>query len=146
LAAAEDDERLVPGYTATEESTDSDLTEWSQVRAVVTELGLGRERVLSHVGHDQAADRWLNGEGGPDNEMTRQAPALCQSCGFLVGIAGSLGRQFGVCTNEFSPQDGEVVTLDHGCGGHSDVSEPKRGVRLGVPVWDTISIDVSLFD
>ncbi len=141
-----EDVRLEPGYTGGELARDPDPAEASQVRAVVAELGLGRERVLSPVGRDEAVERWLAGPGGPDNAMTQQAPANCQTCGFLVGISGSLGRLFGVCTNELAPTDGAVVSRDHGCGGHSDVLEPSKGVDLSLPVWDTISIEEGLFD
>jgi hypothetical protein len=113
---------------------------------VVAELGLGRERVMSQYGRDEAADRWVEGEGGPHNAMTKQAPGVCQGCAYFVRLTGSLGRQFGVCANEFSPQDAHVVTVDHGCGAHSDVVEPQRGVDLPRPVWDTISTDDLLFD
>ena len=41
---------------------------------------------------------------------------------------------------------GRVVSVDHGCGGHSDVVASERGVRLPDPVLDTITIDQSLFD
>jgi hypothetical protein len=141
-----DDVRLVPGYTGGEFAADTDPAEASQLRAVVAELGLGRERVLSIDGRDDAAERWLAGPGGPDNPMTQQAPAPCQTCGFFVGITGGLGRLFGVCTNELSPSDGAVVSFEHGCGGHSDVVEPSRGVDLSLPIWDTVSIDEGLFD
>jgi len=146
LAPAEaDDYRLEPGYTGGELATDEDPAEASQTRAVVAELGLGRERVLSPEGRDAAAERWLESPGGPDNAMTQQAPGLCESCGFFVAITGSLGRLFGVCTNELSPSDGAVVSRDHGCGGHSDVVAPAKGVDLSVPVWDTISVEEGLF-
>jgi hypothetical protein len=141
-----DDVRLVPGYTGGEFAADADPAEASQLRAVVAELGLGRERVLSIDGRDEAAERWLAGPGGPDNPMTQQAPASCQTCGFFVGITGGLGRLFGVCTNELSPSDGAVVSFEHGCGGHSDVVEPSKGVDLSLPIWDTVSIDEGLFD
>lgn len=141
-----EDVRLEPGYTGGELATDPDPAEASQIRAVVAELGLGRERVLSAAGRDDAVERWLAGPGGPDNAMTQQAPANCQTCGFLVGISGSLGRLFGVCTNELAPTDGAVVSRDHGCGGHSDVLEPSKGIDLSLPVWDTISIEEGLFD
>jgi hypothetical protein len=144
--AGSDDIRLVPGYTGGEQAGDTDPAEASQVRAVVAELGLGRERVLSLEGRDDAAERWLAGPGGPDNAMTQQAPGLCQSCGFLAAVTGGLGRLFGVCTNELSPNDGGVVSLEHGCGGHSDVVEPSRGIDLSLPVWDTISVEDGLFD
>ena len=50
--------------------------EWAATRAVVAELGLGRERVMSQYGRDEAADRWVEGEGGPHNAMTKQAPGV----------------------------------------------------------------------
>ncbi len=31
-----------------------------------------------------------------------------------------MGQLFGVCANEWSPDDGKVVSLDHGCGAHSE--------------------------
>ena len=144
--APADDYRLEPGYTGGESAADEDPAEASQPRAGVAELGLGRERVLSVEGRDAAAERWLESGGGPDNAMTQQAPALCQTCGFFIGLSGGLGRVFGVCANELSPSDGAVVSRDHGCGGHSDVVAPTKGVDLGVPVWDTISIEEGLFD
>jgi len=144
--AAPDDYRLEPGYTGGESATDADPAEASQTRAVVAELGLGRERVLSPEGRDAALERWLDGPGGPDNAMTQQAPGLCETCGFFVPLRGSFGRLFGACTNELAPSDGTVVSRDHGCGGHSDVVAPNLGVDLGLPVWDTVSIDEGLFD
>ena len=146
LPAPPDDPRLVPGYTGGVDAADADPAEFAQTRAVVAELGLGRERLLSPQGRDEAVERWIAGSGGPDNAMAKQAPAPCEACGFFVSLAGSLGRVFGVCANRFSPQDGEVVSRDHGCGGHSDVPTARRGVELGVPVWDTISIDQTIFD
>ncbi|MGC3994359.1 MAG: DUF3027 domain-containing protein [Propionicimonas sp.] len=146
LAPAEpDDVRLEPGYTGGEFAADADPAEASQTRALVAELGLGRERVLSVEGRDDAVERWLDGPGGSDNAMTQQAPGLCETCGFFVGVTGALGRVFGVCTNELSPSDGTVVSRAHGCGGHSDVVAPSKGVDLSLPVWDTISIEEGIF-
>lgn len=144
--APPDDYRLEPGYTGGEFAADPEPAEASQIRAVVAELGLGRERVLSIEGRDAAAERWLDGPGGPDNPMTQQAPAPCETCGFFVPLTGSLGRLFGACSNELSPTDGTVVSRNHGCGGHSDVTEPSRGIDLSLPVWDTVSVDEGLFD
>lgn len=141
-----DDYRLEPGYTGGEDAGEGDPAQASQLRGVVAELGLGRERVLSPDGIEEAAERWLAGPGGPDNPMTQQAPAMCQTCGFFVPLAGRLGRLFGVCANELSPSDASVVSRDHGCGGHSDVTEASKGVDLSAPVWDTIGLDDSLFD
>ncbi len=144
--AASDDVRLEPGYTGGEDAADAEPAEASQIRAVVAELGLGRERVLSVTGRDQAAERWLAGPGGPDTAMANQAPATCATCGFRISLAGSLSRLFGVCANELSPSDGEVVSMDHGCGGHSDILEVSRGVDLSLPIWDTVTVEEGLFD
>nr|WP_235750562.1 DUF3027 domain-containing protein [Nigerium massiliense] len=146
MPTADADPRLEPGFTGGDHARDEDPAEWSQTRAVVAELGLGRERVLSQYGRDEAADRWIDGDGGPHNQMTKQAPGVCQECAYFVRLSGSLGREFGVCTNEYSQADASVVSVDHGCGAHSDVAEPQSGVDLPRPVWDTISIDQTLFD
>jgi hypothetical protein len=39
-----------------------------------------------------------------------------------VTVGGSLGAVFGVCANGQSPEDGTVVSLDHGCGAHSETA------------------------
>ena len=94
-----------------------------------------------------AVERWIEGDGGPNNQMTKQAPGLCADCGYLIRLSGRLGRCFGVCANEFSPRDGSVVSIDHGCGAHSDVSDATHGVELPRPVWDTVTLDeMVLFD
>lgn len=146
LPTPDNDPRLEPGYTGGELAADEDPAEWAATRAVASELGLGRERVLSREGRDLAAQRWAEGSGGPDDQHSRHAPRPCHSCGYFVRLQGSLGRLYGVCTNEYSPFDATVVHLDHGCGGHSDVVERHRGIELPEPVFDTISIDDSLFD
>lgn len=142
-----DDLRLEPGFTGGELAADTEPAELSQIRVVVAELGLGRERVLSRYGRDEAVDRWLDGTSGPDNSMTKQAPAHCDSCGFLVRLSGSMGILFGACTNAFSPSDGAVVSIDHGCGAHSDVMAQLEHLPL-LPVWDTVTLDEAstLFD
>lgn len=148
LPTPDTDPRLEPGYTGGDDAADADPAEESLTRAVVAELGLGRERLLSPLGRDEVAERWEAGDGGPDNQMTRQAPDTCVNCAFFIRISGSLGRMFGVCANQYSPSDGSVVTLDHGCGGHSNVPAEERVSELPPPVWDTIEWDApnSLFD
>lgn len=147
MPTPDNDPRLEPGYTGGERAADTDPAEASQMRAVVAELGLGRERVLSHEGRQETVQRWLDGDGGPDNQMTKQAPASCDSCGYFVRLQGNLGMLFGACTNVWSPSDGRVVSIDHGCGGHSDVVAEERAGELPPPVWDTIAVDEgSLFD
>lgn len=84
------------------------------------ELGLGRARVLSVTGREDAVERWYAGEPGPDASIAKVAPASCLTCGFHARLAGVLGRMFGVCANELAPDDGRVTSIDHGCGAHSE--------------------------
>lgn len=146
MATPDNDPRLEPGFAATDLPVDADSADWVQLRTTVAELGLGRQRVLSREGRDEAVQRWQRGEPGPNNEMSREAPANCGTCGYFVPLRGSLGVLFGACTNEYSPSDGRVVHLDHGCGGHSDVVAEERAKELPAPAFDTISVDENLFD
>jgi hypothetical protein len=111
LPTPADDPRLVPGYFASDDPA---------VEEVATEIGLGRRQVLSREGRLDAARRWHEGEHGPGSEMAKSAPGSCGSCGYYLPLAGSLRAGFGVCGNEFSPADGSVVAVQHGCGAHSD--------------------------
>jgi hypothetical protein len=132
LATAADDPRLAPAYL---------LSDDPQVEAVSFELGLGRARVLSREGRLDAAERWQSGDGGPDTTMARQAPAQCGTCGFFLPIAGSLRAAFGVCANEVTVTDGRVVTVDHGCGAHSEaIIEP--AIDEQAEVFDDEAIEV----
>lgn len=147
MPTPDNDPRLEPGFTGGEHAADQDPAEASQMRAVVAELGLGRERVLSVEGREEAAERWLASDGGPANEMTRQAPGQCHTCAYFVRLQGNLGMNFGACSNQWSPSDGRVVSIDHGCGGHSDVTAPERGEELPAPAYETVRMDEgSLFD
>jgi hypothetical protein len=80
----------------------------------------GRSRVLSAFGREDTADRWYESDQGPSSPLSHAAPANCVSCGFFVPLSGSLGRVFGACGNAFAPDDGRVVSSDHGCGAHSE--------------------------
>lgn len=108
-----DDPRLVPGF--------ADTGAPDEVLEVVEELGLGRARVLSPIGRDDAAERWYGGELGPESPIAQAAPYKCSSCGYWIRLADSLGRVFGACSNEMAPGEGRVVAADYGCGAHSDV-------------------------
>jgi hypothetical protein len=114
-----DDPRLEPGYVPTGDE--------EQDAVAIDELALARARVLSPQGRDEAAERWYRGSRGPTARGAVASAAECGSCGFLVTLQGSLGQVFGVCANEWSPDDGKVVSLDHGCGAHSETDvEPQR--------------------
>jgi Protein of unknown function (DUF3027) len=102
----------------------------------------GRARVLSAIGRDDAAIRWYTGDHGPQSPLASAAPGPCLSCGFFVHLAGPLGRVFGVCANEYAPDDGRVVSLDHGCGAHSE-GPPVPGLEPAVlPVIDELGYDL----
>ena len=62
------------------------------------------------------------------------APAQCSTCGFFLPLAGSLRRVFGVCANDYSPSDGTVVSVDHGCGAHSEVAALPSPVEVTPPL------------
>ena len=113
VPTAADDERLTQGYAALPEDEELDITQ-------LFEFGLGRARVLSVIGRDEASKRWYEGDRGPRTPIARSAPKPCHSCGFYIPIAGSLRTTFGVCSNAISPEDARVVSFDHGCGAHSE--------------------------
>lgn len=133
-----DDIRLVPSWFA----GDGDETGVVD-RHFAREIGLGREWVLSFEGREDTADRWYEGETGPESPFAKQAPDPCGTCGFLVSLAGDLSDRFGVCANRVAPADGKIVALTHGCGAHS-ISRPARSASASVlpdPVFDTITVD-----
>jgi hypothetical protein len=140
LPTAADDPRLVLRSEAVREEDDPDL--W-------LELGLGRPRAMSATGRAAAAQRWFDGDHGPEAPLSTGAPkaARCATCGFSVRLAGGLGRVFSVCANGLAPDDGRVVSADHGCGAHSQAAvvppsgpvavtepEPEHGLAADAPV------------
>ncbi|MDQ1699845.1 MAG: hypothetical protein QOG34_1708 [Frankiaceae bacterium] len=108
LPTTADDPRLAPTFLS------------DDIDDAFYELGLGRVRTLSYDGRVEAAERWYAGEPGPEAPIARAAPAACATCGFFVPLAGGLRQAFGACANEFAPDDGRVVAVDHGCGAHSE--------------------------
>jgi hypothetical protein len=78
---------------------------------------------MSGWGRADAAERWHEGDYGPDAPMSRSTKRSCRDCGFFLPLAGSLGAMFGVCGNELSA-DGHVVDKQYGCGAHSDTPAP----------------------
>lgn len=111
----------------------------------VEEFMLSRRHVLSPLGRDQTAKRWYEGPHGPKALSTKTAAGnLCSTCGFFVPLKGDFDRMFGVCANKWSPDDGRVVSLDHGCGEHSEIDPPEPS-HLWVqskPAYDDVHIDV----
>ncbi|WBC00451.1 MULTISPECIES: DUF3027 domain-containing protein [unclassified Solwaraspora] len=113
LPTSFDDDRLAPGYLQSDDPA---------VEEVSWELGLGRSRVMSREGRADTAQRWYDGEHGPQAPISVAAPdtARCGTCGFYLVLAGALRQAFGVCGNVYAPDDGRVVSVDHGCGAHSE--------------------------
>jgi len=137
LPPDEDDIRLVPSWSA------GDGEEQTPDRFYAREIGLGREWVLSFEGREMAADRWQEGEQGPDSPIAQQAAGSCNTCGFLVSMAGPLSDRFGVCANGMANDDGRAVSFDHGCGAHSGARLSRSAAFQELPptVFDTVGVD-----
>ncbi len=135
LPFREDDPLLEPGFEATgDEETDA-IALW--------ELGLGRPRVLSAEGREAAAQRWYDGGHGPHAEVAVAAKATCSSCGYFLPLSGALRAVFGVCASPWSPSDGGVVSLDHGCGAHSETDVARVSpASASAPVLDDLAVDL----
>ncbi|HUA30515.1 MAG TPA: DUF3027 domain-containing protein [Streptosporangiaceae bacterium] len=168
LPASSDDERLVPVITLEGDEGVLDWDESAPWDAALPTIGLPpsgeatafpgpadpaasgddadpgpkRSRVLSAIGRDETALRWYSGDHGPRSALAHAAPGPCMTCGFLVRLGGSLGRVFGVCANEYAPDDGRVVSLDHGCGAHSEATSPSGAYGAVQPVIDELGYDL----
>ena len=135
LPTSADDDRLVPAYVQSDDPA---------VEEVAWELGLGRSRVMSREGRSETAQRWYDGEHGPDAAISTAAPsaARCGTCGFYLPLAGSLRQAFGACGNVYAPDDGQVVSADHGCGAHSEaLTDPASEVDELSTVYDDSQVE-----
>jgi hypothetical protein len=149
LPTREDDPRLEPGWLGDDvpddalaaDDDDAPAADAADAAALVRDFDLGRARVLSPIGRDDAVDRWHEGDRGPRTPLAEAAPAQCSTCGFLWGMRGSLGRIFGVCTNEYAPDDGRVVSVDHGCGAHSEAAVMPTSPKVAAPRVDEMGYD-----
>jgi hypothetical protein len=157
LPAPADDERLVP--LASLEGADG-MQDWSDLTAAVAGLAEqfaapassattqqislvpAQARVLSAAGRDDAAARWYASEHGPRSPLAYAAPGPCASCGFFARLGGPLGLLFGVCSNAYAPDDGRVVSVDHGCGAHSEALLPTGPDQPVAPVIDELGYDL----
>ena len=145
LPAPPDDERLVSLVVLEGEDA---VTDWfdggeDDGPAEPAELPApGRSRVLSAIGRENASERWYDSEHGPRTPLAHAAPAHCISCGFFVPLSGELGRLFGACANAYAPDDGRVVSADHGCGAHSESMADAVAARVVTPVIDEFGYDL----
>ncbi|HET6816429.1 MAG TPA: DUF3027 domain-containing protein [Mycobacteriales bacterium] len=133
LPTRADDPRLITSFLDTEDDEE---------RGVAFELGLGRVRVLSIEGRTEAVERWYAGDRGPEAAIARSAPASCATCGFFVPLSGAMRQAFGACANELAPDDGQVVSVDHGCGAHSEAIVVPSSPTPAPPLIDEYRIDV----
>lgn len=138
-------EAAEPSESVPDNSVSDDSTADDDTAALVEEFALSRRHVLSPLGRAQVTKRWYEGPRGPKALSTKTAEGnLCSTCGFFVPLKGELNLLFGVCANKWSPDDGRVVSLDHGCGEHSEI-EPPEPSSLWVqskPALDDLRIDV----
>jgi len=142
LVAVEGDDAVVDWFDDRPDSAPEDPDEQASGPAEPSELpSPGRSRVLSAIGRDGAAERWYTSEHGPRTPLANAAPAHCVSCGFFVPLSGELGRLFGACANTFAPDDGRVVSADHGCGAHSEAMITEVTVAR-TPVIDEFGYDL----
>jgi DUF3027 family protein len=145
LPAPPDDERLVPLVVL---EGDDAVTDWypggdqEDPGDLAVPPAAGRSRVLSAIGRESAADRWYTSEHGPRTPLAHAAPAHCASCGFFVPLSGELGLVFGACANAYAPDDGRVVSADHGCGAHSEAVAWQATGRSIAPVIDEFGYDM----
>jgi hypothetical protein len=150
LPASADDERLVSFVVL---DGDDAVTDWFLPRTdtendeagprTAAEIPLpGRSRTLSQWGREDTAERWYSGDQGPQTALSHAAPANCVSCGFFVPLSGGLGRVFGACGNSYAPDDGRVVSTDHGCGAHSEAVLTGAPAQANMPVIDEFGYDL----
>lgn len=131
--------------TDVSEDSEQPVTSEEDVEEAVEEFDLSRRHVLTPLGRSQTAKRWYEGPHGPKSLSTKTADGNpCSTCGFFIPLKGELNLLFGVCANKWSPDDGRVVSIDHGCGEHSEIDPPEPS-HLWVqskPAFDDMHIDI----
>ena len=139
------DEKDVHGQESNEQVSFGAQTSSDDLDEAVDRFALTRRHLMTAEARSATAKRWYEGQHGPKSLSTRTAKGkACETCGFMIPLAGDLGTMFGVCANRWSPDDGRVVSLDHGCGEHSEI-EPQEESHLWVqsqPAYDDLHIDV----
>jgi Protein of unknown function (DUF3027) len=150
LPAGADDERLVPLVML---AGDDAVVDWyadgppeaadpDEAHEAPAPVFPGRPRVLSLEGRDDTAECWYDSEHGQRTPLARAAPAHCSTCGFFVPLSGVLGQVFGACANAYAPDDGRIVSGDHGCGAHSEAALTEAPGQAVSPVIDEFGYDL----
>ncbi|WP_432624376.1 DUF3027 domain-containing protein [Bifidobacterium sp.] len=144
--AKEDDGAIQEtGTESIDEADGQSATSEEDVDEAVEEFDLSRRHVMTPLGRSQTAKRWYEGPHGPKSLSTKTSDGNpCSTCGFFIPLKGELNLLFGVCANKWSPDDGRVVSVDHGCGEHSEIAPPEPS-HLWVqskPAFDDMHIDI----
>ena len=137
LPFAADDPRLEPGYVPTGDEDED--------RVAIEELALARARVLSPLRQGRGRRPLVRRHrAGRRRRPRSRRPRRAAAAGSWSGCIGSLGTVFGVCANEWSPDDGKVVSLDHGCGAHSetDAEPPPSDWPAPAPSIDELEVEI----
>ena len=87
IPPVDDDPRLAPAYTFSDDPAVDD---------VCFELGVGRPQVMSREGRVWAADRWFEGDTGPNTAMAGMHRLTAEPVGFLP-LTKAMSAAFGVC-------------------------------------------------
>lgn len=110
---------LGPGDLMEPAPDDERLTDDSFSKDAVVFIGRETNQYLTTAGLKAAKQRWRRGEFGPNSEHASQAALQCRTCAFYIPAAEPVGKNFGICANEYSA-DGHVVSAVYGCGAHSE--------------------------
>ena len=104
-----DDDRLVPSYAADDDADADEVALGARPRPAAG--------AVPRSGATRPPSAGTTATRGPTAAIAKAAPAPCGDLRLPRSRwPASLRSVFGVCANEFSPDDGRVVSLDHGCG------------------------------
>lgn len=126
---------LGPGDLMEPAPDDDRLTADSFAPDAVVFPGRQTNQYLTTAGLKGAKDRWRRGDYGPNSEFAAQAALQCRTCAFYIPAAEPLGKNFGICANEYSA-DGHVVSAVYGCGAHSETKVESDELSAGGELYD----------
>ena len=126
---------LGPGDLMEAAPDDERLTADSFASDAVVFTGRETAQYLTTAGLKSAKERWRRGEFGPNSEHASQAALQCRTCAFYIPAAEPVGKNFGICANEYSA-DGHVVSAVYGCGAHSETKVNSEELAGGGELFD----------
>lgn len=126
---------LRPGDLMEPAPDDERLTDDSFAPDAVTFPGRETNQYLTTAGLRAAKDRWRRGDYGPNSAHASQAALQCRTCAFYIPAAEPLGKNFGICANEYSA-DGHVVAAVYGCGAHSETKVASHELEGAGELYD----------